>query len=1787
MIKRFKERRNKMKKNKLVHIAITSIMLLSTVLTPQMSHAIASMQAEEADETTEVDPTNSSDVEAVNAESVSDLEDGSDGGDRAEIVDVDGEGESEEAEDDPAPTEDDEVADETPEDINNNDPPVEEKVEEEEVEEEVKSSQAVTPMADLGNIFEFEYFRKDGADVEDGHEVDFDAEYQLQYKWDTKDAEVKAGDTATLTLPDVFKQWPENTPSSPIETATGEVVGNYTISNGELKFVFNEKIEDADVHNGFVGLNLQFDLEKFQEEWEQEIDFDGDGDKDLTVVVKPGEVETSLDKEGHPDRDRDAREITWSVDITNGSEEDISNGVLKDILPEGVDAPRDFVVKELTFDFEGNKVVGEEVSFNEPTVDADGFEMTFDNVPARGGYRVEYTTTIINYEISEFTNDATFVSEDVNLEAKTTVTTGERSNPIQKSGNYNWNTGQIDWTIIVNENGMEIENAIVHDQLPEKLILVDGSIEVKKNWQVVEDFNPTGFPIELGEVNADEFYEINFSTNINWSEVNGGEYIQGNTFTNKTELTDGEDPIGEDDATVEFWRETLLSKSGNASDYDYEDKVLSWTIDVNKAKHPISNAVITDILPAGIEITENDIEITNEAGETVSAEGITITPLEDGRNEVKIELGDIGTETLKVTYQTEVTDFEVDDFKNEASLDGEGVGEDSPKDDATVYPPGNSYTKDFKGIDYSEKTMDWNIAVDPQREAITELTIEDTFPVNGMILLPESVVVKIGDAELLEGTDYTLVPNTEGEDTGYNKGFTIKFTNISEDSPLNEHLTVDFKTSYDPQLEVDGNTADDHIGDPTHYINHAGFTGKTESGHDIEEEDDTDTKVREDSWNSGKKEGQLVHVDEDGNLIEGWESGSERKVAWQLYTNYQKQNLGTSVVITDTLDYEGTIDEDSITVSVYEVSADGETTITDDTITNYEVSVNGKEFTLKFDEDFVVDERYVVQFTTTVPDISQEKYTNNASVKVGDKEYPYSGTVNYDKWNDYLDKQALGQEGSEVFIGEELEWEVTVNENLSIIKNASIKDVISAGLAYVEDSLEIITSSDSELVEGKDYTLEVTTTDAGETVLDIVFVNKVTEALTLNYKTIVVAENNQQVNNKVELNGDGIENKSKETDRLTAKQFSWVGGEYNPKRGVIVVEKVDSEGNIIETGEATFELYFEMNGERVLVGEYSTENGILEIPNLPLRTYYLVEVAAPEGYVITDQEIEVEVDEVYGDSEKVFDISVTNYREDEEPELTEISVTKEWDDEDDVAGFRPESITVNLLANDEVIDSKELNEDNNWSHVFSDLPTVDEDRNDIEYTVEEVEVPNYTSEVVVDAEDANKFIVTNTHEPELIDIEGTKTWDDANNQDGKRPESITVRLLANGEEVDSDEITEEDEWKYSFADLPKFENGEEINYTVQEDGVDDYSTEIDGFNITNSYTPEQTSINVVKAWDDANNQDGKRPDEITVKLLANGEETGETRDLNAENNWQDDFTELDVKANGEDIVYTIEEVEVEGYEVVQTGTSEDGYVLTNIYEPELINIEGTKTWNDANNQDGKRPESITVRLLANGEEVDSDEITEEDEWKYSFIDLPKFENGEEINYTVQEDGVENYSTEIDGFNITNSYTPGKTSVNVGKAWNDNNNVAKRPDSITINLLANGEKIDSVKLNAKNNWQADFTDLDEYKNGKKIIYTVTEEDVKGFVLESIRGNADDGFIITNRPVEDPEKPEDPDPKDPSGEDPKTPEEPEESEEPKDDSVLPKTGEAVSYTLLAVILIGLGFGVVFYKRKRTNE
>ena len=94
--------------------------------------------------------------------------------------------------------------------------------------------------------------------------------------------------------------------------------------------------------------------------------------------------------------------------------------------------------------------------------------------------------------------------------------------------------------------------------------------------------------------------------------------------------------------------------------------------------------------------------------------------------------------------------------------------------------------------------------------------------------------------------------------------------------------------------------------------------------------------------------------------------------------------------------------------------------------------------------------------------------------------------------------------------------------------------------------------------------------------------------------------------------------------------------------------------------------------------------------------------------------------------------------------------------------------------------------------------------------------------------------------------------------------------------------------------------------------------------MTNTHNPGKVSVTVTKAWADGNNQDGLRPDKVTVKLLANGKETGETLVLNKANNWTGTFTDLDEKASGEVIEYTVEEVEVEGYETAVTGNAKEG-----------------------------------------------------------------------------------------------------------------------------------------------------------------------------------------------------------------------------------------------------------------------
>lgn len=114
-------------------------------------------------------------------------------------------------------------------------------------------------------------------------------------------------------------------------------------------------------------------------------------------------------------------------------------------------------------------------------------------------------------------------------------------------------------------------------------------------------------------------------------------------------------------------------------------------------------------------------------------------------------------------------------------------------------------------------------------------------------------------------------------------------------------------------------------------------------------------------------------------------------------------------------------------------------------------------------------------------------------------------------------------------------------------------------------------------------------------------------------------------------------------------------------------------------------------------------------------------------------------------------------------------------------------------------------------------------------------------------------------------------------------------------------------------------------------------TTVDGVSapavITN--TSAKTDISVEKVWQ------GDTEKAVTVNLLRNGV-VYETVQLSEDNSWQDVFEDVPVvDAAGKAYIYTVEEINVEGYTSKVTGNADNGFVITNTRDTGSLKIEKT------------------------------------------------------------------------------------------------------------------------------------------------------------------------------------------------------------------------------------------------------
>lgn len=162
-----------------------------------------------------------------------------------------------------------------------------------------------------------------------------------------------------------------------------------------------------------------------------------------------------------------------------------------------------------------------------------------------------------------------------------------------------------------------------------------------------------------------------------------------------------------------------------------------------------------------------------------------------------------------------------------------------------------------------------------------------------------------------------------------------------------------------------------------------------------------------------------------------------------------------------------------------------------------------------------------------------------------------------------------------------------------------------------------------------------------------------------------------------------------------------------------------------------------------------------------------------------------------------------------------------------------------------------------------------------------------------------------------------------------------------------------------------------------------------------------------------------------------------------------------------------------------------------------------KVWND--NGSDLRPDSIDVDLLRDGEFYDSVSLSESNQWTYTWDKL-----SDRYDWSVSESGVPDgydvsYSTDGTFVMIINSLTEeveeedtpltGPGFLTVTKVWSgDEDQLDKRPDSVTMTLYNGSEAVETVYLGEWNNWTYTWAGLDPTGS-----WSVLENEIpKGYV-----------------------------------------------------------------------------------------
>ena len=319
--------------------------------------------------------------------------------------------------------------------------------------------------------------------------------------------------------------------------------------------------------------------------------------------------------------------------------------------------------------------------------------------------------------------------------------------------------------------------------------------------------------------------------------------------------------------------------------------------------------------------------------------------------------------------------------------------------------------------------------------------------------------------------------------------------------------------------------------------------------------------------------------------------------------------------------------------------------------------------------------------------------------------------------------------------------------------------------------------------------------------------------------------------NQAKLNGTGVSRDGNENKYI----ISDAGGSLNGSQFFnIKIQKTDENGNRLKG--AQFKIVNPVNQYTEIIT--SGEDGIAELKNVSKADYKVQETEAPDGYERDGETRSIHKTDFDNASDSTITLTIKNKKKEVKKKSTSFSVEKKWvlDTDPALATNKPDKVTVFVLKhgvkdkNPTVAFIVELSQANDWKASFSDLPKEDDSGQEIVYTVSEEELAGFKT--AISGSDENGFTISNYNGSRVV-IPVTKIWKGS----GAHPDHLNVQLWADKEKVATYTLNEANAWQHSFDNMPKFNNGKEIRYTVTEDSVS-------GYTLSNEDNPATGYVNV-------------------------------------------------------------------------------------------------------------------------------------------------------------------------------------------------------------------------------------------------------------------------------------------------------------------------------------------------------